>query len=58
MFNPDSGYITGVVNAPSATAQGSVEQHVALGIYLNGAWTMIATQFSYPSNSSAKAGIE
>lgn len=50
MFNPDAGYVTGVVNVPSATAKGSVEQHVALAVYQNGAWTLITTPFSFPNS--------
>ncbi len=55
MFTPDSGYITGVVDVPATASgsmdqPGSVTQHVAVGVYQNGAWTLITTPFDYPNS--------
>lgn len=50
MFSLDSGYMTGVVNVPSTSAPGSVDQRMALAIYQDGAWKLVTTSFAFPNS--------
>lgn len=50
MFAPDSGFMTGEVDIPSATAPGSVDQRVALAIYHDDAWKLVVTSFDFPNS--------